>query len=86
MAERDLLSRPKAARMVGGAANLKRLVAARVIVPVALPNEREGYLESELIRWQEASRVSRRTATQYTNDELRAMTDAGYARAAGARA
>lgn len=77
--DRELLSRPKAAKMVGGARNLDRLVRAKTIRPVVQPNGRLGFVYQEIVRWQESARVTRRTPKQYTNDELRAMTEAGYA-------
>lgn len=74
MASRDLLSRPKAGRMVGGSANLQRLIDKGVITPVQQPNGRQGFVEEELVRWQQNHRVAPVLRKVYTPAELRAMT------------
>ena len=74
MASRDLLSKPKAARMVGGEANLERLIRTGVIVPIQQPNRRLGIVEEEIVHWQQNHRVAPVSARVYTPAELRAMT------------
>lgn len=77
--DRELLSRPKAERLVGGRRALELLVKRREIVPVRKPSGRLGFPKCELLDWQERNRVTDPVGSRMSNADIRRINASGKA-------